>query len=73
MKKILFLPLVLLITFYNQAQNKMNNELMGLLRTHVESMNINFEDKKLTKYIYENIKNAKKESKNIQVKYLRSC
>ena len=27
MKKILFLPLVLLITFYNQAQNKMNNEL----------------------------------------------
>jgi len=27
MKKILFLPLVLLITFYNQAQNKMKNEL----------------------------------------------
>jgi len=49
--------------------NKMNNELMGLLRTHVESMNINFEDKKLTKYIYENIKNAKKESKDIHHDY----
>ena len=27
MKKALFLPLALLVTFYNQAQNKMNNEL----------------------------------------------
>lgn len=49
--------------------NKMNNELMSLLRTHVDSMNINFEDKKLTKYIYESIKNAKKESKNIHHDY----
>jgi hypothetical protein len=49
--------------------NKKNSELMSMLRKHVDNMDIEFEDEKLTKYIYDSIKVSKKHSQSIQYDY----